>query len=594
MDSRFRPHAVRRHTGFVLGAARLRTRVVGGLLVALGLCTGQPLASAQQFALEQYHPAPVPTDGFGVSRAVGLEHLELGAQLQLAYGHDPLLVRVPGGGRALEVKHHLVGHAAFSLGLFDRLTLFAGLPVQLVMKGDTGPTDGAGLGDAWLGGRFTLLGGAGTMFALGSELIARMPSAKWSDRSQHHSGDESGTYDLGVTGEVRVDRFVFGLRPGVRLREPQRIDNRLRIGHELLFSGFAQMRVVKSLHLTAELYGNSPFQQFFQKRSTPIEMLFGLKGRVGDFLLGAAAGPGLTNGYAAADYRVVGSLGYTHKTRSAPRDLDADHDGVLEPWDLCPNEPEDWDGFQDQDGCPDIDNDEDGVPDSEDRCPNEAEDRDGFADEDGCPDPDNDGDEIPDAEDKCPLQTEDKDGFEDEDGCLDYDNDGDGVPDAQDKCPDTAGVIELEGCPVPEPPPPEPAAVLEKGEIRIKQRIEFAENKDALLPESTPVLEAVRDVLNANPEVLVLRVEGHTDSRGAQARNMLLSRKRAESVTRWLIEHGVDKARLNPVGCGPKRPIEPNITADNRRKNRRVEFHLAEPAPAEPVDASMCQAASQR
>lgn len=553
-----------------------------------------PLASAQQFALEQYRPAPLPTDGFGVSHAEGLAHLEFGGQLQLAYGHDPLLVRLADGGRAHEVKHQLVGHAAFSLGLFDRLTLFAGLPVQLVMKGDTGPTDGAGLGDAWFGGRFTFLGGAKSMFALGSEMIARMPSAKWSDRSQQHSGDEIGTYDLGITGEVRVNRFAFGLRPGVRLREPQRIDSRLRIGHELLFSAFGQVRIVKSLYGYAELYGNSPFTQFFQKRSTPIEMLFGLKGNIGGLWLGAAAGPGLTNGYAAADYRVVGSVGYVHKKRAEKPDLDVDRDGVLSPFDACPNEPEDRDGFMDDDGCPDVDNDEDGIPDSEDLCPNEAEDIDGFADEDGCPDPDNDGDEIPDAADKCPLQTEDKDGFEDEDGCLDWDNDGDGVPDLEDKCPGEAGVVELQGCPLPPPPPPEPAAVLEKGEIRIKQRIEFAENKDALLPESTPVLEAVRDVLLANPEVVLLRVEGHTDSRGAQARNMLLSRKRAESVTRWLMEHGIDAARLNPVGCGPKRPLEPNITADSRRKNRRVEFHSADPVPAEPVDASMCQAANKR
>ena len=75
---------------------------------------------------------------------------------------------------------------------------------------------------------------------------------------------------------------------------------------------------------------------------------------------------------------------------------------------------------------------------------------------------------------------------------------------------------------------------------------------------------------------------------------MTLSRKRAESVTRWLVSNGVDASRLSPVGCGPKRPLEPNITAESRRKNRRVEFHLVDPAPAEPVDASMCQAATKK
>ncbi len=54
--------------------------------------------------------------------------------------------------------------------------------------------------------------------------------------------------------------------------------------------------------------------------------------------------------------------------------------------DQCPNDPEDKDGFQDQDGCPDPDNDHDGIPDVKDKCPNEPETFNGFEDEDGCPD----------------------------------------------------------------------------------------------------------------------------------------------------------------------------------------------------------------
>ena len=54
-----------------------------------------------------------------------------------------------------------------------------------------------------------------------------------------------------------------------------------------------------------------------------------------------------------------------------------------------------------------------------DRCPNEPEDKDGFEDQDGCPDPDNDKDQIPDVVDKCPNDPETYNGFEDEDGCPD-------------------------------------------------------------------------------------------------------------------------------------------------------------------------------
>src|SRR5207248_8862565 len=64
-------------------------------------------------------------------------------------------------------------------------------------------------------------------------------------------------------------------------------------------------------------------------------------------------------------------------------------------------------------------NDGDGIPDAADKCPNEPEDKDGFQDEDGCPDPDNDQDGVPDAQDKCPNQPETKNGYQDEDGCPD-------------------------------------------------------------------------------------------------------------------------------------------------------------------------------
>jgi outer membrane protein OmpA-like peptidoglycan-associated protein len=68
---------------------------------------------------------------------------------------------------------------------------------------------------------------------------------------------------------------------------------------------------------------------------------------------------------------------------------------------------------------PPPDRDGDGIPDHLDECPDEPEDFDGFEDEDGCPDPDNDGDGIPDVLDDCPDEPEVVNGIEDEDGCPD-------------------------------------------------------------------------------------------------------------------------------------------------------------------------------
>ena len=47
-----------------------------------------------------------------------------------------------------------------------------------------------------------------------------------------------------------------------------------------------------------------------------------------------------------------------------------------------------------------------------------------------------------------------------------------------------------------------------------------------------------------------------------------------EAVQRWLIQHGVESARLTAKGYGPTRPIAPNITQQNRSRNRRVQFRI--------------------
>lgn len=136
-----------------------------------------------------------------------------------------------------------------------------------------------------------------------------------------------------------------------------------------------------------------------------------------------------------------------------PDDGDVDNDGIRDSKDLCPTLPEDKDGTKDEDGCPDLknDKDEDSITDDLDQCPYDPEDHDSFEDQDGCPDPDNDGDKLADALDACKLAAEDFDGFEDEDGCPEPDNDLDGILDVVDKCPldpeDFDGHQDEDGCP---------------------------------------------------------------------------------------------------------------------------------------------------
>ena len=91
--------------------------------------------------------------------------------------------------------------------------------------------------------------------------------------------------------------------------------------------------------------------------------------------------------------------------------LEAMEDGILDAKDKCPSDPEDKDGFEDENGCPDYDNDKDGVPDTLDNCMMEPETFNGYKDKDGCPDDalilrDSDQDGISDTLDDCPLQPE--------------------------------------------------------------------------------------------------------------------------------------------------------------------------------------------
>jgi OmpA-OmpF porin, OOP family len=211
-----------------------------------------------------------------------------------------------------------------------------------------------------------------------------------------------------------------------------------------------------------------------------------------------------------------------------------------------------------------LDTDGDGIPDDIDRCPLDPEDKDGFQDEDGCPDPDNDGDGIVDAMDACPNNP----GPLENRGCPILDRDGDGVPDWLDKCPDVPGPRENDGCPVEKK---YSLVEVKKDRIEIKQQVKFATAKFAVLPASFGLLDQVVQVLKDYPKMKI-RIEGHTDNVGAEKMNLKLSQRRADSVKGYLIKKGVDLKRLESRGFGPTKPIASNKTEKGRSQNRRTEF----------------------
>jgi outer membrane protein OmpA-like peptidoglycan-associated protein len=216
---------------------------------------------------------------------------------------------------------------------------------------------------------------------------------------------------------------------------------------------------------------------------------------------------------------------------------DRDGDGYKDDVDQCPDDPEDFDDFEDADGCPDPDNDKDGIPDKNDLCPNDPEDKDGFEDQDSCPDPDNDHDRILDANDKCPNEPETYNGYQDADGC-----------------PDKGKVI------------------VHKGKLEILDKIYFETDKDEIKPVSFPLLDAIAATINGNPQIDLIEIQGHADERGDDAHNLDLTERRAHSVRVALEQRNVLPSRLKSHGYGETKPICMQHNEDCWSQNRRVEF----------------------
>lgn len=110
-----------------------------------------------------------------------------------------------------------------------------------------------------------------------------------------------------------------------------------------------------------------------------------------------------------------------------------------------------------------------------------------------------------------------------------------------------------------------------EGHVRVDGLL-FAHDSATLLPESQTALEALRDLLEARPD-LSLYVVGHTDMSGTLSYNMSLSDRRAAAVVDALTtDYGIEAERLIAAGVGPLAPEASNADETGRRHNRRVEI----------------------
>jgi len=576
------------------------------IAVLLGAGLAAP-ASARDPApdIQQFKPV-LDMHGFALLYDASLQPaLRAGVGLYLNGAVHPFEVN-SSYGRQFGIVDGLVGVDLVGVfGITDWLEVGGTLPIaqipdQRVFAEHLGGTRvGWSLGDIRLEGRVRVVDPAAAPVGVAANIFVNLPTGN--ELANLGRGLPSAGGRLIVA--QRGPRAHFAVNVGFGVYAPATIAN-LTTQHELTYGfGFGLSPVVDRLDIQVELDGSLTagpsslgVERFGDGPHSPLELLVGVRGHLPHgFGIYVGAGKGLTVGFGSPRLRVFAALQWA--LRGPP---DKDRDGIRNRDDVCAAEPEDVDGFEDEDGCPEPDNDGDGVFDLADRCPSQGEDRDGFEDHDGCPELDNDLDGLPDTHDQCPLRPEDVDGFADHDGCPDFDNDGDGVADVADRCPldpeDADGFDDADGCPEPDndgdgvfdladlcPDLPEALdgvndadgcpddmlVVPAPDRLIVYAPIEF-DRRDRLAAAADEALGGVADLLLRRPQLRIL-VAVHTDG-SFGARGIERSNVRAARVRDRLVELGAPADRVDAVGYGHLRPLAAGTDEATRARNERVEF----------------------
>jgi len=603
------------------------------VMLAVAPALAQP---AGNLPIDPFRPAMDSRGYLTINASQMLGHKELSFGLgSLSWGHELLTFKNGTATYSVDdvITATLIAAYGFHLGPAE-LELGMSVPLS-ILSGDRGPDDlgaadnpnddmryqldGQGVGNIGLHLKTRFLKTTkAPRIGLGVIASLYLPTASPADR---FLGESKLTPQ--ITGIVdkefgRRGRLRVSLNAGVRLRATSTFtdagdggapatNQTITASAEIPFGlGLAYAIAPQKFDIVGELIGAMPLGD--HEGYQPLEAIGGVKLYLArNSFLSLGAGRGLMPAKGAnPDFRAF--IGIVFE----PNIGDRDGDGLKDDVDKCPDDPEDFDGFEDEDGCPEPDNDRDEILDEDDTCPLIPEDRDGFQDEDGCPEGDRgdrDGDRILDEVDKCPDDPEDYDGFEDEDGCPDLDNDHDKILDVDDLCPDDPEDYDRfedeDGCPdldndkdrildkddkcINEPEtynnvddqdgcPDRGVTELTGSGIITLQPIEFQYNKAVILESSHYILDAVVATMNGNPDITKIEVQGHTDERGDDAYNLDLSERRAAAVMTYLTTHGVDLKRLQAEGYGETQPKDRRHNEAAWAENRRVEFIILDRA----------------
>ena len=622
--------------------AAIVASIVASIAGASALAVAEP---AGNIDLNVFRPA-MDSRGYltiNASQVLGDKELSFGLG-SLDWGHG--LLKLDGNGNTYAIQDIISATLIGAFGLHvgpAELEFGASVPFT-IMSGDRGPDagdkqyklDGQGVGNVGLHFKTRLLKTSRAPH-IGLGLIASLylpttsPTDRFLGEAKAGAGGTSSKLvpqimgildkEFGRTGALRI-----ALNAGIRIRSSETFTNNdpgtdgapvtnqsITVGSEIPYGiGIAYAISRQKFDLVGELYGSIPLGD--HEHYQPLEALGGVKLYLArNSFLSLGAGRGLLPDRGAnPDFRAM--IGIVFE----PNIGDRDGDGIKDDVDKCPDEPEDFDGFQDEDGCPDPDNDHDGIPDIDDKCPDipenlngvededgcpegttndrdgdgipdnidkcpdEPEDKDGFQDEDGCPDPDNDGDGIRDVDDLCPNDPEDKDGFEDEDGCPDDDNDGDGFADKVDKCPNDPetvnGFEDDDGCPDVRGttgPEERPDRIDLKGGTIGFVRATLTAPARQLLAQVATLIRTRRLVIRVEVHTALGTRSGNVNVVAAQKRkDKLLAQQRAKAIADYLISQGASAQQVQAVGIGSDRPLGPTNPSDPA--NERIDFIKAQ------------------
>ena len=171
------------------------------------------------------------------------------------------------------------------------------------------------------------------------------------------------------------------------------------------------------------------------------------------------------------------------------------------------------------------------MPDTLDKCPNEPEDKDGFEDDDGCPDQDNDGDGIPDSADKCPNDPETVNGFEDDDGCPDVRS-----TTGPEERPDR---IDLKG---------QPVAFDKTGKLTPAAK--------TLLQQAAQIIKARKLTIRVEVHVALGTKSNNAGVVAAQKKkDKQTAQRRATEILDFLLAQGLPQSQVQAVAIGSDRPL---------------------------------------